>query len=236
MSIWPFSRRPAEKRRTRTRNIPYGIIIDTNTNIVVAVHRSPAVLVFLAECFPDTSYVPYANVPHYTDYFFLVDIPPRELVSWRRDKKSRRFEKVAPELVTEQMRADAVLAAKKGEIARRIMTHLSMNRHRARTGVEFQETVYLLKRIEAEKCKESGYDEARAVEFPFVLQYADFADIPLKEAADEIIFKAKLDEQLLAKTEFLRLKHFSALKKAQTAEEADAVIAALIKDLYRNTI
>lgn len=102
--------------------------------------------------------------------------------------------------------------------------------------MEFQPTTYVLKRMQAEKFKSSGYDETIEPEVPFVAQYADFADLSMKQAADDIIFKAKLDQDMLLRTEGIRLKYFRLLRDSATPQEVMKVVEDFRRENYFNSL
>ena len=116
------------------------------------------------------------------------------------------------------------------------MKGVSRGRYPVSTGVLFQETVYLTKKAQASAFKEAGYPEDDILEYPYIIQYADFANIPLKQAADDILFKARLDDELLAKTELIRLKYFNAIRSARTVEEVAPIYEAFTRESYRNAL
>ena len=63
-----------------------------------------------------------------------------------------------------------------------------------------------------------------------MIQHADYANIPFKQAADDILFKAKLHEEMLAQTEILRIKFFNKIKK----ENDPAALTQIVSDFYNN--
>jgi len=200
-----------------------------------------AAIVFLQEVFPDTGYVSAADEPHYRKPRLFsrkrlpIDgLPPESLPLWRWDKPSRRIVRSPEHIVTPAIREKAVLAQAKARAIERIMLHLSIARYSLRTGVELQEIVYVNKRTQAEKFRDSGYDESSLLEYPHVLNYADFAGISLREAADTIILKAKLDDQLLAKTELLRLRYFKNVADAKSVKDLSTIIESFFRDCYWN--
>ena len=95
-----------------------------------------------------------------------------------------------------------------------------------RTGLDFQETIYLAKQTQAQRLKDSGYDERLIVESPYVVQYADSIGIPLEQAVSEILLQAKLDHEFLAKTEQIRMQYFTEVKRAKTPQELESILTA----------
>jgi len=90
------------------------------------------------------------------------------------------------------------------------------------------------KRREAEQLKKRGYASETLHEFPYVVQYADYAGVSIRDAAEEILFRATLDDQLLAKTEILRIRYFDRVKKADTPEAVHLIIDDYMRDSYFN--
>ena len=117
-----------------------------------------------------------------------------------------------------------------------VMRELSFVRGKIWTGVAFQETVYAEKQREAGKFRNAGYREEDIMEYPLIVQYADFAGTSLREAADDILFKAKLDLEHLAKTELLRLRYFKKIREAKDPAELREISMALYRDCYHATI
>ena len=193
---------------------PYSALIDVENNVVLIASTHISIIVFLNECMENTFHCPLVNSPHYENVFPLAAIPPEEYPQWSWDWKSRLFNKTTAAVTNTALTQKAVLASAKHAILKRLILNLSSMRYKVRTGVEFQETVYLTKTMQAERFKESGYDTSQLIEFPYVVQYADFAGIPIAQAADDILFKAHLDDDYLARSEMLRLKYFKAIAEA----------------------
>jgi hypothetical protein len=116
------------------------------------------------------------------------------------------------------------------------MGSLSSTRMDMLTGVNFQDYVYIEKTAQARAFKASGYDEDRIFEFPYVLQYADFVGISLQQATDDILLKRSFDEEILVKTELIRLKYFNKVKQAQDITTFPDIYAQFMKDTYRSAL
>lgn len=205
------------------------------TNVLLALSSHPSAVVVIAETMPEAQHQRDVAHPSYPEPFSLASIDASEFPrwSWTRD---RTFIETPPQLLTNEVRAQSRLAVAKIDAISRIIYRLNFTRYPVRTGVEFQETVYLSKRTEAERFKAAGYDESSMFEFPYVLQYADFAGISLRQAADDILFKAKLDDDVLAKTELLRLKYFHAVKTALTPEDLPHITESFVREFYLNSL
>jgi hypothetical protein len=113
---------------------------------------------------------------------------------------------------------------------------LNVARSSVDCGVSMQESVYTTKRAQAQSFRASGYDESQPADFPYVLQYADYARISMKEAADRILLKAKLDEHTLAKTELLRLKYFDRVRAAKAPQDLKKVDEEFMLEYFTNAM
>jgi hypothetical protein len=85
-----------------------------------------------------------------------------------------------------------------------------------------QEAVYITKKTQAQRYKDAGY-QGDDLEYPYVMQYADFAGLSMRVAADEILLKATFDDEVLLKTEFFRLKYFELIKNMNDPGQADRI-------------
>jgi hypothetical protein len=102
------------------------------------------------------------------------------------------------------------------------------------TGTLYQESVYMSKRLEAQRIKDQGYAVDALHQFPYVVQYADYMKVPLKQAVDDILFQSSLDDQLLAKTETLRIRYFNRVKEATEPEQVHLIVGDYLRDSYFN--
>ncbi|MEX2013348.1 MAG: hypothetical protein WD897_00320 [Parcubacteria group bacterium] len=213
----------------------YNVLLDT-TNVVLTVGTDVSAMVFLVECTPDTHYALSVNKPNYVDsflwLFFFESVKPEDYPKWTWDNLTRKFVKTKAGVLNDELRAKSRLAEHKRAVIERIMTNLSITRFRSRTGVYGQEWVYADKKAEAQAFRASGYDENILVECPYVAQYADYAKISLRQAADDILFNVKLDKHNIANTELLRLRYFNLVKKATSSEELNTIVDGFMSDCY----
>ena len=207
----------------------------SSSNIILTISPRLSSLVFIGECIPDSQIVTSITHPHYLDTFFLTVVPPENLPQWSWDKRTRILKETSPEMLTDEIRELSILATAKLEAVNKVAHHLSLARLKARTGVDFQDIVYFQKKVEAQRFKDAGYDDSNPLEYPYVLQYADYAGVSLKQAADSILLKAKLDADLFAKTELLRLRYFNKIKSASTKEQLSTALEEFMRDTYVNT-
>lgn len=229
----------ALRAQTAQSNQPPGVyvyqhdsLVDAETNAVLALSSYPATIVFLNGSMIDTKTAVSVQYPNYATSFFLLREKPEKLPEWSWNQKDRVFVPTSPLALTESLRTKAYLARTKQEAITRIMRQITQARFKVTTGIEFQETVYLTKKQQAQAFKDAGYDESSILQYPYVLQYADFAGMSLKEAADEILFKANLDDEYLASTELLRLKYFSKIRDVTSAEELRPILEEFHRDCY----
>ncbi len=221
--------------------MPYSVLLDSGTNCVLAVSGNVSAIVFAHENIRDTWHIYSANYPNYLkkrlfagNPFFLAEVPADSLPKWTWSKKTRTFSPTRVDVLTDVLRAKSRLAAAQVSTIAEIMRSLSSARYKLRTGVDFQDVTYQLKREQAQKFKDAEYNEEISMLVPFVVQYADFAGLSLKDAADDILFKAKLDDEVLLKTEGLRLKYFDLVKKASDPEELPKIYQDFLRDYYLN--
>lgn len=211
----------------------YSALVDAN-NTLLALSPHFSAIQFLQEATPNAVHVPGANFPHYTASFPLATARPETYPEWTWGWKTRLFSETKLELVTPEVRSRSRLTMAKLPLIRKMLFNINAIRHPVRTGVDFQETVYLVKRMQAQAFRDAGYPEDIFIDYPYVLQYADYAHISMKQAADDILFKAKLDDEILAQSELLRLKYFHKLKSASTLEELPLILSEFMKDCYHS--
>ncbi len=209
-------------------------LFDIGTNILLAVHSFAPIVVFLAEAIPN-SYYDFSLNTSKANKLDVATIDSANYTQWTWSKGvDRLFVPTPASVLTPEIKLRSQLAVAKAEIISRIMSSIGYMRAPVGTGVLFQEAVYTNKRREAERIKESGYVTDAPHRYPYVVQYADLAGVSIKEAVDEILFQAELDDQLLAKTETLRIRYFNRVKKASTPEEVHVLFLDYRRDSYFN--
>ncbi len=222
-------------RRSFVEQPHLSLLVDVSTRAVLAMSSNVGAIGLLADCTMDSYHIPHFDYPHYLD-----QAPPSpvggSLAHWTWNTKTRTLVPTRSDIATIELHASSKLAIAKLNIARRIMQIISTARLRLASGIELQETVYLTKKIQAKGFKDSGYDEASLMEFPYVLQYADLINASPREAADDILLKAKLADDVLGKTELLRLAYFDMLKKARTTDELEPIFENFYREAVVNAI
>ncbi len=224
------SPQPQKETTPRTRN--YSAILDATSFNLLALTPFVSAAQVVHEGTLNSLHATGISYPNYMRGlpFDKFDVP--KYVEWAWDYKTRTFNPIDPSKVRAELRDRSLLAMAKIPAARRIMLDLNAIRHNARTGLDFQETVYMTKKMQALDFKRAGYPEDSIIDYPYVLQYADYAKLSLRQAADDIIFKSKLSDEILAQTELLRLKYFNRLKAATSMEEIPEIIEQFTKDCF----
>src|SRR5262249_28927737 len=169
----------------------HSALLDFSTNVVLAISPRVFAIEFLSECMPDTLHAPFVHHPNYVHSAFFASLTPEDWPSLTWDLRERKFVDTPASVATEQLRCRARLAAGKLDVIERITDNLNVARYKLRTGVDHQDVVYLNKRREAKKLRNSQYDEEIVGDCPFVAQYADYANVSLQQATEDILLKAK---------------------------------------------
>ena len=211
---------------------PYSALIDANSHALLCLSSQVAIIVLLKEATQNTRQVMRVNFPNYLESFPLKDVNSDAYPNWSWDLQSRLFTATKKELLTQELYSRSDLAVQKRNLLNQMLMHLNVIRCSLERGVIFQESVYLTKKFEAQRFRDSGYSEEHLADYPFLVSYADFADLPLKTAADEIIFKAKLGDDMLAKAELIRLKYFKRVKEATDTAQLPEILNDLVKECY----
>lgn len=213
--------------------MPYSALIDASTSALLALSTHAYVVSFLAKSQPlEAEQAHGVNWPNYYKSFPLEKADYRTYPNWTWDQNTRLFSPTAENLVTSDLRQRSDLAVRKSAVLREIIYELSVTRYTVWKGPLMQEAIYLTKKMEAEKFRDAGYPEDKILSYPYVLQYADFAGFTMREAADEILFKARLDDEFLAKTELLRLRYFNSIRNAATSDDITRVLTEFRREIY----
>lgn len=222
--MWPF-------RKPRQR-IPYNALVDQNSGTLLAISTNAPVIAFLVQATTDTYPLYSVNFFNPDRPFPLARIRSEHYPEWTWSPGQKRFVRANAGAVTDDLRRRSRLAVEKGRIIDKIMKNLSIARYPVATGVLFQESVYLAKKAEAESFKKAGHPDADLVPYPYVVQYAEFSGLTLQQAADEILLKAKLAEDLLSRTELLRLKYFERIKLAADTDVLPAIFRSFMHECH----
>ncbi len=199
------------------------ILVDTSSDTVLTLSWHPAAVQFVHECTMDTEHIAAANIPNYPQSMPLFGTSPREYPTWSWSDKDRTFCKTHPEAVTEELRQRAVLLTEKLKTISYMMERINQYRNQVRSGLDFQELIYVSKEAQARRLKDSGFDPKLIIQSPYVVYYADELGISIERAVEEILLQAQLDHEFLAKNEKLRMKYFNKVKHAKNEQELEAI-------------
>ncbi len=218
----------------------YHLLIDEQTHAVLTVSTRKDIVVFLKSCFADVYVVFLANQPNYTGSFLrkfsLLLEKPENYPRWSWDYKRRMFRRTGNSVLREDLFKKSRLAQAKRVLIGRIQSHLADDRILFSENLPYQETVYSIKKMQAMDFQKSGYDESLIMNYPYIVQYADFANISLRQAADDILFQVQLYEDRLLRNESLRLKYYTAVRNMSTPSQGNFLRKELYRELYGNSL
>ena len=215
--------------------MPTHALLDFSSKAILAIDRFPGVIAFLTDCTPHSFAVFNINIPNYLNESPLKDTSPEQYPEWVFDPASRVVKK-NPSPNVDMLRDKSKLAMHKGATILPIMRNIIIARYDSSYGIASQDTIYLSKKLQAILFRDCGYDETRTMEIPYVVQYADYAGIPLKQAADDIVFKAALTDQRLSQTELMRMTYFNKVKKATTEEDLSSILKYFLGEMYHQPL
>jgi hypothetical protein len=213
---------------------PFSALVDASTSALLSLSTQPNIISFLARSQPlEAEEWHGVNWPNYRSNFILANEAHKAYPNWTWHETARLFSPTAKELLTDELKRRAALAVRKCSALQEIIYELSVARYPLWRGLIMQETIYQTKKTQAQRFKDLGYPEIDILLYPYVLQYADFAGLTLRAAADEILFKAKLDDDGLLKSELLRLKYFNLVRDAE--DGLDTILKDFRWDMYRRS-
>lgn len=216
----------------------YNALLDCPSGAILTLSPIVGDLVILGKSMPDTRISEYINFPNYISFwsniFFENLFKINDYPQWSWDNEKRKLIKTKRHVLTKKLLTKSLLAESKRKYISNIILYLNIARRDLFSGIDFQDFVYSTKKEQAQTFKDSGYNEDLIMQCPYVMQYADFANISLKQAAEDIIIKAKFDDDILYKTELLRLKYFDKIKKATTPEQLPSIFEEFIRDCFVN--
>ena len=210
-------------------SIPHTALVANGTNILLTLSPFAPAIVFLSEIFLDTHIVPGANFPNYLDNFPFATIDPETYSQWTWTGKKRLFVSTRPELALEN-KERSILATNKCKAITSVLRIVSTVRTEVLNGAILQETVYLQKAAQAKQFKEAGFPESDIAKYPYIAQFAQLEGISPRMATESILVKAAFDDELLLRSEYLRVKYSKKIKTAQTKAELDAIVYAIAHD------
>jgi hypothetical protein len=202
----------------------YYAVIDTSNDTLATIGTHVQSVAFIAETMMEGFFVPAIGGSE--EVVSIARSDPRTFPEWTWLYGERTFKKTNPSVVTNELRDRAVLLAKKRDAVAKVNSSIFFMRSKIHRGIPLQERVYMDKENEARMLQESNFDESLVTKAPYVAQYAELYEIPLKQAAETILLKAQLDRDLLVKTERTRLSLLKKIREATTAQEIDATLAS----------
>ena len=193
----------------------FSALLDNTSGALLTLSRERPIISWLVNNQPDCWPSWGVNRPNYVARFALADADPLTFPEWTWVGHKRQFERTPEVLLTDRVRHASALAVRKSYALYELINAISTARNLLWSGVLLQETVHLTKKAQALQYKADGFPEEDRLRYPYVLQYAAAIGVPMKEAALEIIFRAQLDDEVLARTEAIRMKYFGRLKTAE---------------------
>ncbi len=212
----------------------YSALIDIETNAVLTVSTNSHAILFLKEAVHNSYAAIGVQFPNYTTHFPILLDKPSAFVEWSWSRHARRLVATDPVRINDVLRERSNVAHVKLQAVLYIIIKLSLARMSAAGGVAHQDAIYLSKKGQAQHFKDAGYVESLLAELPFVEHYAEVSRLTSRQATDEILFKAKLEDERLAKTEYMRLLYFAKLKRAETCEDVARVSEEFLRDTEKN--
>lgn len=205
------------------------LILGPPTFALLAVHLNGPAIAIVADSITDAQFMPYISDVT-ADGTPVSAIDPAHYLDWCLKPYRYSLARSGGLLPDEALLERSKLAIARINAIHRIIFQINRVRARIQTGLALQETVYLGKKMQAEQFKNTGYDESLLIKFPYVLQYADQASLSARQAADDIIFRASLDDAFLSKTEVLRMKYFDLVKNTVKLEEFPTLLSQFFYD------
>jgi hypothetical protein len=219
---------------------PYSALLDTSTFALLTLTQRIPIISFLAQTPIEGEHFYAVNYPNYLKKFEIADANYSSFPGWTWNLKERLFIPTPKHLLTDRLRKASLLAVKKSHVLFEIMRTLSWSRNPVLSGIPMQETVYITKKIQAQRYKDSNYPNEPfhfpyvAQNFPYVVQYSELSGLTMQQAADEILLKASFDDELLLKSEYFRLKYYDQLRKVTEIALIDPILINFREEFYRN--
>ena len=227
-------------RNIFARETWYHILFDQETNAVLTMSRRRDVIISLNDCTKDTFAAFSVNNPNYRNSFwrgfFLASEEPRNYPRWTWNYSRRTCTRTKENVLSRNLFGRSRLIDAQREIIGSMMQILAADRMSFSKNILYQDVIYSLKKNQATEFRNFGYDEKCIMDYPFIVQYADFANLSMRQAADDIIFQAQLYENRLLRNEELRLKYFNAVKNMQVPQEGLVLLKDLKRELYGNSL
>jgi hypothetical protein len=213
---------------------PYSALLDATTSALLFLSTRIPVIVFLTKAMSEADHEYCVNYPNYLQEFPQTAIEPVRWPEWTWNGDTRLFEPTPKELITERLTLFAALAGKKAQALVEVIRTLTMARYPVWEGMPMQDVIYVTKKLQAQRYKDAGYPEGANLDYSYVLQWADFAGLSMKAAADEILLKASFADDQLLKSELFRLKYYGRIRDVNTVEEVDRLVLDFRREFYKS--
>lgn len=214
---------------------PFSALIDANTSALLTLSTNIPVISFLAAC-SEAEHIPLVNYPNYRSHFPIAAANPDSYPQWTWNSYERTFLPTPSEMLTQRLRNASLLAVKKGRVLNEIAISIQTIRHAVFSGLVCQEQIYTAKKIEA-LCFKEHYVEGDfidPIEYPYITQFAELSGLSPPNAAEEILLKARLADDILLKSEYFRLKYLDQLKTADDVALVDPILIEFRKEFRRS--
>src|SRR5215510_3087448 len=205
---------------------PFSALIDDQTQTLLNLSPRVPMIVWLARDCGLGEHLFDVQTPNYMQEFPLARASYDTYPNWTWNTTHRRFTPAMKPPKTE-LRQRSLLAVKKGHAFCEFSRIIATARYNQASGLLLQEEVYAAKLQEAR-----DWRAAPKGDYPFIKQYAELAGLSVNVAAQEILLKAKMATDELAKTEYFRLKYMRRLRQASLAE-IDPLRVAFREEFYR---
>ncbi len=213
----------------------YSALIDTSTAVLLCVRKEAPITAFLAKAITEAEQIFNVNFPYYMERFPLATANPYTYPGLMWDMNIRKFLPTPEKVLTDELRYRSALAVKKANVLHEFIQTIIFGRHNVWSGLPMQESIYMAKRLQAQRYKDKRCPKDD-FNYPYIRQFAELSGLTMRAAADEILFKAQLDDYVLAKSELIRMKYFRLLKDAKDIDGVEQVIARFRKGMYTNSI
>lgn len=195
-----------------------GALLDAGTSTLLTVTGRQSILLALNELVPGTVYVRSIHYARKAATRAIVRGEASAYPLWRWAQESGTFVRGHGE-PSDELKTRAALAHATRDALGILSDRVNGLRLHPASALSEQGIVYLDKRNQALAFKAAGYDAAGLTGYPYVEQYAAAAGRTPRQAADEIIFQARLRDDVLQKSEAVRLKFMEKLRAARTAAD-----------------
>lgn len=206
----------------------YDAVIDSSDDTLICIGANHAGLLFLNELLPDTIYVP--RIPSTDEIVRILNADPRRWPEWSWDRTHITFKITNFAIISETMRERAALSKSKASAIDAVRYSVNHMRSKINTSLWFQESIYSEKVRQARNVLAGEGDAGRSDSVQYVAQYAEHCGVPLRQAAEEILFQAQLDHNFLAKTEKIRMALDKNIRRAKSSDEIEACLSEFFKD------